>query len=201
MRDLAVFGDYLGAILLLAGAVFLLISGGGLLRLRDPFSRMHAAAKPQWLGVFLLAAGAAISMRTWESVAASILMIVLQTISAPIGSQLMARAAYRNHEFEGADLLDDELARDNEMEEPFEIKRPAARGAFSKPEDYPDLDAVDEPGEAAQLHAAAVDAIEVKRPSDETKTDEAKAQRDAEEAEPGTPDEREYAPDENPEKE
>ncbi|MDO5034998.1 MAG: monovalent cation/H(+) antiporter subunit G [Actinomycetaceae bacterium] len=104
--------DYAGAIFVLGGATFLLITGIGLLRFKDSFSRMHASAKTQWLAVFLLGLGASMSMRTWPWVAASLLMIALQTVSSPIGSQLVARAAYRNDEFEPEFLIVDDLADD-----------------------------------------------------------------------------------------
>ena len=140
MISLEAVWDLLGALLLLGGASFMLVSGVGLLRLRDTYSRMHASAKTQWLGVILMAAGAAVSMRSWQWVAAALLIVALQTVSSPIGSQLMARATYRNQEFEAADLVVDELSVDNAQEEAISIKRPRSRDGFARPKDYPDLD-------------------------------------------------------------
>lgn len=140
MNSFEAVWDLLGALLLLGGASFMLVSGVGLLRLRDTYSRMHASAKTQWLGVFLMAAGAAVSMRSWQWVAAALLIVALQTVSSPIGSQLMARATYRNQEFEAADLVVDELSVDNAQEEAISIKRPRSRDGFARPKDYPDLD-------------------------------------------------------------
>ncbi|MDO5729862.1 MAG: monovalent cation/H(+) antiporter subunit G [Actinomycetaceae bacterium] len=103
---------YLGAVSLLAGSTFLFIASIGLVRLPDLYSRMHAAAKPQWLGVFLIAVGLALSMRTPQWVAVAILMVILQTVSAPIGAHLMARAAYRTEQADFDCLVVDELAQD-----------------------------------------------------------------------------------------
>lgn len=140
MISLEAVWDLLGALLLLGGASFMLVSGVGLLRLRDTYSRMHASAKTQWLGVFLMVAGAAVSMRSWQWVAAALLIVALQTVSSPVGSQLMARATYRNQEFEAADLVVDELLVDNEQAEAIAIKHPRSRDGFARPKDYPDLD-------------------------------------------------------------
>ncbi|WP_052038777.1 monovalent cation/H(+) antiporter subunit G [Actinomyces sp. S4-C9] len=140
MISLEAVWDLLGALLLLGGASFMFVSGVGLLRLRDTYSRMHASAKTQWLGVFLMTAGAAVSMRSWQWVAAALLIVALQTVSSPIGSQLMARATYRNQEFEAADLVVDELLVDNEQAEAIAIKHPRSRDGFARPRDYPDLD-------------------------------------------------------------
>ena len=140
MISLEAVWDLLGALLLLGGASFMLVSGVGLLRLRDTYSRMHASAKTQWLGVFLMATGAAVSMRSWQWVAAALLIVALQTVSSPIGSQLMARATYRNQEFEAADLVVDELLVDNEQAGAIAIKHPRSRDGFARPKDYPDLD-------------------------------------------------------------
>lgn len=104
--------DYVGAISLLAGSTFLLIASVGLVRLPDLYSRMHAAAKPQWLGVFLVAVGLMLSMRTPQWTAVAILMVILQTISAPIGAHLMARSAYRTEQADFDCLVIDELAED-----------------------------------------------------------------------------------------
>ncbi|HHT40323.1 MAG TPA: monovalent cation/H(+) antiporter subunit G [Actinomyces sp.] len=109
--------DFIGAALMLGGAIFLLIGGIGLITLNDMYSRMHAAAKPQWLGVFLIASGTALSMRTWQWLAAALLMVILQTLSAPVGAHMMARSAYRNQDFDPASLVKDELAEDIKAEE------------------------------------------------------------------------------------
>ncbi|MDO5049965.1 MAG: monovalent cation/H(+) antiporter subunit G [Actinomycetaceae bacterium] len=108
--------DYLGAVMLLIGTAFLLIGSIGVLTLKDLYSRMHAAAKPQWLSVFLIALGTALMMRTWQWAAAALLIVILQTVSAPIGSHLMARAAYRNGEYDPDSLVADALDPEPEQE-------------------------------------------------------------------------------------
>lgn len=104
--------NYLGAACFLIGAAFLLVAAIGVLRMPGLFERMHAAAKPQWLGVFFAAAGTVLVTRSWQWLAVGVVMVVLQTVSAPIGTHLLARSAYRVHHEELEGLAYDDLARD-----------------------------------------------------------------------------------------
>lgn len=103
---------YLGGLCFLAGSLFLLVAGIGVVRLPGLYERMHAGAKPQWLGVFLIAVGTVLITRSASWLGVAILMVTLQTVSAPIGSHLLARAAYRGGQEDLSYLVDDELARD-----------------------------------------------------------------------------------------
>lgn len=103
---------YLGTLCFLAGSLFLLVAGIGTVRLPGLYERMHAGAKPQWLGVFLIAVGTVLITRSASWLGVAILMVTLQTVSAPIGSHLLARAAYRGGQEDLSYLVDDELARD-----------------------------------------------------------------------------------------
>ncbi|MCS4484702.1 monovalent cation/H(+) antiporter subunit G [Gleimia sp. 6138-11-ORH1] len=89
---------YLGAVSLFLGALVLLVAAIGIVIFDDLYARMHAAAKPQWLGVFLIALGMALTQQTWKWFIASVLVVVFQTISAPIGSHILARTASRASE-------------------------------------------------------------------------------------------------------
>ena len=55
--------DWLGAVCLVAGALLSLAAGIGVLRFPDALSRMHAATKPQVLGVLLMLLGIALRLR------------------------------------------------------------------------------------------------------------------------------------------
>lgn len=77
------------------GAVLALIAGIGLQRFPDVFARMHAATKPATLGLALVLSGAALLMPDSGAVAKLLLVVVLQFITAPVGSHLVGRAAYR----------------------------------------------------------------------------------------------------------
>lgn len=86
--------DLVGAIFILCGAIFTLIAAVGLVRFKDLFSRAHAGAKPQLLGLMLMCFGLMLFMRTWQWFALCTLVLTLQMISAPIGSHLVGRAGY-----------------------------------------------------------------------------------------------------------
>lgn len=101
--------DIIGAVLILGGAVFTLIAAIGLVRLPDLFSRTHAAAKPQMLGLMLMCTGIALMMRTPAWTGVCILVLSIQVVAAPVGSHMLGRAAYRDGLAKTAMLVVDEL--------------------------------------------------------------------------------------------
>ena len=60
--------DIVAAILLVLGTLLSAVAGFGLLRFPDVLSRMHAATKPQVLGLLLALAGMGFALRTWTVV-------------------------------------------------------------------------------------------------------------------------------------
>lgn len=102
--------DIVSSVLLLAGALLAVIAGAGLQRFGDVFSRMHAATKPATLGLVLVLVGAALRMPDPGSVAKLLLVIVLQFATAPVGSHLVGRAAYRRGGELSSAVHTDELA-------------------------------------------------------------------------------------------
>jgi multicomponent Na+:H+ antiporter subunit G len=87
--------DVVAGVFLIAGAVFMLLAGVGVVRFSDVFSRMHAAAKGPALGVLLIGFGAALSIRTVQATVAVVLVILLQLIAGPVGAHLLGRSVYR----------------------------------------------------------------------------------------------------------
>lgn len=108
--------EVLSGILMLAGATLALIAGIGLQRFPDMFARMHAATKPATLGLALVLTGAALQVPDTGDVAKLLLVVVLQFITAPVGSHLIGRAAHRAGT-ELGDVAVDELA-DVPVDEP-----------------------------------------------------------------------------------
>ncbi|MEV0426375.1 monovalent cation/H(+) antiporter subunit G [Micromonospora sp. NPDC050495] len=102
--------DWLGGACLLAGALLSLAAGIGVMRFPDVLSRMHAATKPQVLGVLLLIAGLALRLRTGSDLGMIVLVAIFQLATAPVSAQMIGRAAYRSGRID-RDLLEaDELA-------------------------------------------------------------------------------------------
>lgn len=100
--------DVLAATLMVTGALLAVIAAVGLQRFPDVFARMHAATKPATLGLALVLTGAALRMPDAGAVSKLLLVIALQFITAPIGSHLVGRAAYRaGTELSGATAVDE----------------------------------------------------------------------------------------------
>lgn len=104
--------DVMGAGLIFFGALFTFIAALGLVRLPDLFSRTHAAAKPQMLGLMLIMGGVALMMRSWSWVGLCLAVLAIQMIAAPVGSHLLGRSAYRSGLAKTASLVVDELDPD-----------------------------------------------------------------------------------------
>nr|WP_198423619.1 monovalent cation/H(+) antiporter subunit G [Microlunatus antarcticus] len=103
-----------GAFLVLLGCFLCFAAALGLLRFPDVISRMHAATKPQTLGLILLAAGVELSLRTWSSFGTLVLIAALQLATAPVSAHLVGRTVYRTDQVRHDLLARDDLAVDLE---------------------------------------------------------------------------------------
>ena len=86
--------DIIGGLLLVAGALFLLLGGLGLVRMPDVFNRIQAGTKATTLGTLLSLAGFAFLQPGWAIKLFLIGLFVLFT--NPLSSQVLARAAHRS---------------------------------------------------------------------------------------------------------
>lgn len=107
--------DAIGAFLVLAGAVLAALAGFGQLRFRDLFVRMHVATKPPTLGLLLVAVGTMLRIDGQGAVAALLLIVALQFLTAPVSAHLVGRAAHRKGEWERDDVVRDDLAEVDEL--------------------------------------------------------------------------------------
>ncbi|MEV0729087.1 MULTISPECIES: monovalent cation/H(+) antiporter subunit G [Polymorphospora] len=101
--------DTLSAIFLIAGALLSLAAGVGLVRFPNVLARMHAATKPQVLGLLLILAGVALRIRSRSDLTMLLLVGLFQLVTAPVAAHMVGRAAYRLKRPE-PDLVVDELA-------------------------------------------------------------------------------------------
>lgn len=101
--------DVLSALLMLMGAALVFAAALGVLRFPDVLMRMHAATKPQSLGVMLFLLAAALQVRSDVAVAMLLLAGVFQLLTAPVAAHLVARIAYRGRHSRTDLLLVDEL--------------------------------------------------------------------------------------------
>ncbi|GAA2980114.1 multicomponent Na+:H+ antiporter subunit G [Microbacterium terrae] len=102
--------DTTALILILIGALLCLTAAIGLLRFRDVPTRLHAATKPQVLGLILVCLAVALSLRSWPVVAFLVPVVLIQLATAPLSAHMVGRQAYRNGTIDESDLYVDELA-------------------------------------------------------------------------------------------
>jgi multicomponent Na+:H+ antiporter subunit G len=103
--------DIVAGVLVLCGSTLALTAAIGVVRFPDTLSRMHAATKPQVLGLLLVLAGAAIRLRGNVDVGMVVLTGLFTLITAPVVANRVGQLAYREQ-----NIRDDLLTRD-EMHE------------------------------------------------------------------------------------
>jgi len=102
-----------GACFLLAG--FLTVAAGiGMKRFPGLLGSIHAAAKPQGLGVLLSLVGLALRLREIRYLAILILVGLFQLVTTPVSFHVVARAGYRTGKVNPDALVVDELIADLE---------------------------------------------------------------------------------------
>src|SRR3954451_4427866 len=87
--------DVIAAACMLSGATLALIAAIGVLRLPDLLSRMHAATKPQVLGLVLVLIGLGFHFRDLEVIGLLALVGFFQMITSPVANHMVARASVR----------------------------------------------------------------------------------------------------------
>ncbi|MFJ4027945.1 monovalent cation/H(+) antiporter subunit G [Paenarthrobacter sp. NPDC089989] len=101
--------DSVTAVFLVVGALMSLGAAIGLLRFPDLMSRMHAATKPQVLGLFLMLAAIGLQMRTWWVWPVLLVAWIFQLLTAPVAAHMVGRSAYRTKHGHRELLTKDEL--------------------------------------------------------------------------------------------
>ena len=97
-------------LLILTGALLCLSAAIGLLRFRDVPTRLHAATKPQVLGLLLIVIAVGIEVQSWAAVAFLVPVLVIQFATAPLSAHMVGRQAHRNGTIDRRHLHVDELA-------------------------------------------------------------------------------------------
>ncbi|MDQ0031636.1 multicomponent Na+:H+ antiporter subunit G [Arthrobacter bambusae] len=101
--------DAVTAVLLIVGALMSLGAAIGLLRFPDLMSRMHAATKPQVLGLFLVLAAIGLQMREWWVWPILVVAWIFQLLTVPVSAHMVGRAGYRTKHLHPELLSTDEL--------------------------------------------------------------------------------------------
>jgi multicomponent Na+:H+ antiporter subunit G len=104
--------DVAAGVFLVLGALLSLSAGVALVRFPDLLSRMHAATKPQVLGLLLVLIGCGLRLRDTVDVTTLLLVAVFQMATAPVAAHMVGRAGYRAGRVRNDLLVVDELAGD-----------------------------------------------------------------------------------------
>ncbi|WP_407172976.1 monovalent cation/H(+) antiporter subunit G [Microbacterium sp. A1-JK] len=106
--------DTVALVLILVGALLCLTAAIGLLRFRDVPTRLHAATKPQVLGLIVICIAIALSLRSWAVLAFIVPIVLMQLATAPLSAHMVGRQAYRNGTLDRTALYTDELRASKE---------------------------------------------------------------------------------------
>ena len=87
--------DAVGTVAIVLGVLLTLVASVGLLSLPDVLSRMHAATKPQVVGLLLVVIGGALHLRTSVDVWMLVLVGAFQLVTAPVTAHVVGRLAHR----------------------------------------------------------------------------------------------------------
>ncbi|KAA9395355.1 monovalent cation/H(+) antiporter subunit G [Kocuria coralli] len=101
--------DVIGSALLLIGCLMSFAAGLGLVRLPDVLTRMHAATKPQVLGLLCVLLSVVIMNRAWELLPLAMLGWVFMLLTAPVNAHMVGRASYRSKHVKEEGVTKDEL--------------------------------------------------------------------------------------------
>ncbi len=102
----------LGGIFLVLGSTLTLIAAVAVNHFHDLLSRMHAATKPQVLGLTLMMLGLTLIVRNPVVAWTLGLVVAFQLITAPISAHMVGRAGYRTGKVDSDALVVDELTED-----------------------------------------------------------------------------------------
>lgn len=84
----------IGQIVVVVGSALVLVAGIGVVRFRDPMSRLHALTKASTLGVVLVFLGAAMYLDRPNDWTSLLLAAALQLFTSPISAALISRSTF-----------------------------------------------------------------------------------------------------------
>lgn len=124
--------DALTAVCLIGGALMSVAAGVGLLRFPDLLTRMHAATKPQVLGLLLFLLAIALQLQSWILLPVLLLCWIFMLLTVPVSAHMVGRAGYRTKHMRRDLLSMDEL---DEIVEKAANKRAPGRNPTERPDE------------------------------------------------------------------
>ena len=104
---------WLSYVLILLGAAFALTASIAIVRFPDTLTRMHAATKPQVIGLVLVLIGTTIELRGHPNVWMLLLVGLFTLLTAPVVAHLIGRTAYREQRHRDGLMVVNELGVDS----------------------------------------------------------------------------------------
>lgn len=87
--------DIIAGALLISGSLLATIAAIGIVRFPDVLSRMHAATKPQTVGLLLILLGLALRLQDVSDTTVIAIIVAFQLLTAPVSAHMVGRAAFR----------------------------------------------------------------------------------------------------------
>ena len=84
--------DWIVFLFLIAGALFILISSIGILRLPDLFMRMHATTKTNSIGIALILIVTMMAFPQVTNVLKGLMIIIFIYLTSPLGAHMIGKA-------------------------------------------------------------------------------------------------------------
>ncbi|MGP9539606.1 cation:proton antiporter [Brachybacterium sp. AOP43-C2-M15] len=101
--------EIIAAVLIGGGLLLGVVAAIGLNRFDGVLMRIHAASKPQVLGLILVFSGAALVAGSWSLAGLLLVVLLAQMLTVPASSVMVGRAAFRRGFVRGGDYAIDEL--------------------------------------------------------------------------------------------
>ncbi|MEE1651790.1 monovalent cation/H(+) antiporter subunit G [Brachybacterium sp. J144] len=101
--------EIVASILIGLGVLLAVLAAIGLNRFQGVLMRLHAASKPQTLGLILVFSGVSIATGSWTLAALFLAVLLAQMLTVPVASVMVGRAAFRRGFVRGGDYAIDEL--------------------------------------------------------------------------------------------
>ncbi len=109
--------EWIVAILIIAGSLFILVAALGIVKLHDVYMRMHAITKASSLSIVLLVIAMIIYRPSLDSIVGGILLVLFTIATAPIASHMIARVAHKLGVPLSKGAVVDELEEEEDLEE------------------------------------------------------------------------------------
>ena len=104
--------EWIVALLLIFGALFMLVAAIGVVKLPDVYMRMHAITKAASLGAILMLAAVFVWHPQWIVGVEALMVVLFVIFKAPIGTQMLAKVSHKMKVPTGEGYVMDEMDHD-----------------------------------------------------------------------------------------